>query len=276
MRIHRLIGIILLIESRGIIKAKELAHAFETSERTIYRDIDTLCEAGLPIRSIPGPAGGFSFMDGYKINTNSLYCNDIINIFLSGMGVRPQEYTESAIALKNALLKLEKSVPEKYKMDIKKAKERFYSDPTPWWRHVIINKNFDTIRKALWLSNKLLIKYIKGNSEESERVIRPYGLVRKDSEWYLVAYCEKRNEERTFKLTRIIDASFIDERFKIPEGFSLEDYWTKNVQIFKEEVMHKENKRNYIYPVKIKLGCKKEELLKGFETINEYIKVLYY
>jgi predicted DNA-binding transcriptional regulator YafY len=70
MRLHRLLGIIMLIDSRGIMKAGKLASILETSERTIYRDIDILCEAGIPITSIPGPNGGYSFMENYRINSN--------------------------------------------------------------------------------------------------------------------------------------------------------------------------------------------------------------
>ena len=65
MRLHRLLGIIMLLNSRGIMKAGDLAKILETSERTIYRDMDTLCETGIPILSVPGPSGGFSFMEGY-------------------------------------------------------------------------------------------------------------------------------------------------------------------------------------------------------------------
>ena len=69
MRLHRLLGIIMLLDSRGTMKAVALAKILETSERTIYRDIDILCEAGIPILSIFGPSGGYSFMEGYKINS---------------------------------------------------------------------------------------------------------------------------------------------------------------------------------------------------------------
>lgn len=270
MRIHRLIGIILLIQSRGIVKAKELARALETSERTIYRDIDVLCEAGLPIRSMHGPSGGFSFMEEYKINVNNLRCNDVINLLLCGMGVRPEEYTENAVALKNAIVKLENSVPDEYKPDIKKAKERFYFDSNPWWREVSVNKNLDVIRKAVWQLNKLNIRYVKYNGEKSERIIRPYGLIVKESEWYLVAYCEKRNEERIFKCDRIDEVETINEIFKIPADFCLETFWMENVKIFKEQAINRSRKKYRNYSVKIRVKNEKKDLLQGFEILDHF------
>lgn len=267
MRLHRLIGIILLIESRGVIKAKDLAQALETSERTIYRDIDILCESGIAIKSVPGPSGGFAFMEGYKLNMNRMHCDDVINLLLSGMGVRPEDYTENALSLKNAILKLENSVPKEYASDIKRAKERFYFDPSPWWKEVIPNENFDIIRAAVWQSKKLSITYKKPNGAESDRIIHPYGLIVKDSEWYVAAFCEKRNEVRAFKCSRIHNVSKLEEKFDGQNNFDIEAFWNGSVKRFKEETIKPQHR--IFYPVQIKLSHKKGELLKGFEVIDE-------
>jgi predicted DNA-binding transcriptional regulator YafY len=80
MRLQRLIAILLLIESRGHMKAKELAQALETSVRTIYRDIEALCEAGVPLVAMTGPNGGVSLMEGYQVAMNHLYSDDVINL----------------------------------------------------------------------------------------------------------------------------------------------------------------------------------------------------
>jgi len=270
MRLHRLIGIILLIESRGVIKAKDLAEALETSERTIYRDIDILCESGIAIKSVPGPTGGFAFMEGYKLSMNRMHCDDVINLLLSGMGIRPEEYTENALSLKNAILKLESSVPKEYAPDIKKAKERFYFDPTPWWKEVVQNDNFDSIRTAVWQSKKLDISYKKPNGQISNRIIRPYGLIVKDSEWYVVAYCENRNELRAFKCNRISSLSECGEKFETPKDFDLEAFWNGSVKRFKEEA--EKRSCNICYPVQVQLNHEKGDLLKGFQVIKKKIE----
>jgi len=239
MRLHRLIAILLLMESRGVIKARDLAQALETSERTVYRDIDTLCEAGVPITSSSGPAGGFCFMEGYTINMKELHCDDIVNLFLSGIGIRPGEQTEASINLKKTILKLENSLPSQYIPDIRTARKRFYFDPAMWWEEKPPIAHMDLLRRSVWKSKKLNIVYTRSSmdmSETSSRVVCPYGLVVKYMDWYLVAFCEKRNDIRVFKCERITETAILEETFSIPEEFSLESFWKKWTKNFKDIV----------------------------------------
>ncbi|HEX2955035.1 MAG TPA: YafY family protein [Bacillota bacterium] len=233
MRLHRLIAILLLMESRGSVKAKEMAAALETSERTIYRDIDILCEAGLPITATTGPSGGFSYMEGYSVSLKNFHYDDAITLFLSGIGIRPEGDSDAGLKLKAALSKLESNLPAEYQSDIRAARERFYFEPDDWWEE---KKPFvvqESIRQAVWRSTKLMIDYRKPNGESQTRIVRPYGLVVKNAEWYLVAYCEMSKGLRTFKCERILDARHLDEAFTIPKDFSLEEYWRENAKAFK-------------------------------------------
>lgn len=254
MRLHRLVGILLLLESRGTVKARELAEAFEISERTVYRDIDALGGAGVPVVSDAGPNGGFSLMDGYTIHQNSLHCDDVISLYLSGIGVRPTKYSEASITLKKSILKLENSLPPHYLPDLKIAKERFYFDPNIWWKEYQPLENLDLLRKAVWQSLKLHILYTKASKNMKETVIRkvrPFGLVVKNMDWYLVAYCETRKDLRAFRCERIIKAVTIpEETFSIPEDFSLETFWKDWVSEFEGVI---KNDRPPYYPVRLKL-----------------------
>lgn len=81
MRLHRLIAILLLVESRGKIKAKELAEALETSVRSIYRDIDVLAESGIPLVATTGPNGGIALMEGYTVNLRRLHGEEVVQLF---------------------------------------------------------------------------------------------------------------------------------------------------------------------------------------------------
>lgn len=256
MRLHRLIATILLLESRRKIKAKELADALETSIRTIYRDIDTLCEAGLPIATTTGPNGGIYLMEGYSVDMNHLHNEEVVNLFLSGIGIHPGVQSDSSIKLKNALLKLEDSLPSEYNADIRKARERFYFDETPWWGEYKQVTFLDLLRKALWQSQKLQIHYQKVSGENSNRIVHPYGLVVKRMEWYLIAYCENSDAIKTFKCERMTKVRILDEDFSIPKDFSLTEYWHGSIKKFKEERSQVEN-----YPVKIKLSHSKAYLL---------------
>lgn len=239
MRLHRLIAILLLLESRGQVKARELAEALETSERTIYRDIDILAEAGVPIAAVSGPEGGFSLLPGYSVHQKDLHADEVVNLFLSGMGVRPDEHSEASLTLKNAILKLEKSVPSRYLPDFQIARERFYFDPAMWFEEKKPLYHLDTLRKSLWMSRKVHLVHTKNEEDggvTTERTVRPYGLVVKNTEWYLVAFCETRQDIRVFKVDRVQEATILEEGFDFPSDFNLESYWHAWVQNFKQRV----------------------------------------
>lgn len=266
MRLHRLLGIIMLIDSRGIMKAGNLAKILETSERTIYRDIDILCEAGLPIVSIPGPNGGYSFMENYKINSSNLGRGDVFNLLLSSMGIRPEKNTETAQQFKNAIIKLENSVSKEHRDEIIKAKERFFIDSDPWWGKKEENRYIDIIKKSVLDLKKIRISYKKHTSEASQRTIRPYGVVVKNSQWYLAAFCEDKKDIRVFKCSRIEEIEVLDEDFKMPKNFLLEEFWEKSKQQFKEKASVRVNLPTY--PARLRFYGKNMKLLEGFEICS--------
>lgn len=266
MRLHRLLGIIMLLDSREIITAGNLAKLLETSERTVYRDIDILCEAGIPIQSISGPKGGFSFMENYKVNSNVLESGDVFNLLFSSMGLNPEKNTETAQQLKNALIKLENSLSEEHREEIIKAKERFFVDSEPWWGKRIENKNVDIIKKSVLGLKKLKLDYKKYDGEVSERIIRPYGVVVKNSQWYVTAFCEVKKEIRVFKCSRIINIEILKESFGMPKNFCLEEFWNNSKQSFMKQASL-EIEHN-TYPVKIKLYEEKKKLLEGFNILS--------
>jgi len=253
-------------------KAVNLAKILETSERTIYRDIDILCEAGLPIMSIPGPNGGYSFMEDYKINSPSkgLKSGDVFNLLLSSMGISPEKNTETAQQLKNAVIKLENSLSEEHREEIIKAKERFFIDSDPWWGKRIQNQNIDIIKKSILDLKKLKVRYKKHSGEDSERIIRPYGAVIKNSQWYVAAFCEEKNEIRIFKCDRIENIEVLDENFSMPENFHLEEFWAKSKQQFVRQASPKLTPNTY--PVKIKFHEEKKKLLEGFH-VHSSVKI---
>lgn len=240
MRLHRLIAILLLLESRGQLKARELAAALETSERTVHRDIATLCEAGIPIEAIAGPTGGFHLMEGYTHHLPQLPHDAAVSLFLRGIGLHPREEQEAYGDVRRALGQLESRLPEAYRRDVRIAQKRFYFDPTPWWEGVPISIYLDTLRQAVWHERKVAISYENMHQDVSERIVQPYGLVVKVMQWYLVAYCEQRDAVRTFKVSRIRHAQLLDHSFTVPENFTLEAYWTSRANAFTTEVTERE------------------------------------
>lgn len=240
MRLHRLIAILLLLESRGQLKARELAGALEVSERTIHRDIATLCEAGVPIEAVAGPTGGFRLMEGYTNHLPQVHQNEAIGLFLRGIGMDPREQREAHVDLQRALGHLEARLPDRYRQDVRTAQKRFYFDPTPWWEGAPISDHLDVLRQGVWHSRKVSIEYENAAHDRTVRVVRPYGLVVKATQWYLVAYCETREAIRTFNVSRILDARLLEETFPWPDDFSLEACWKARTRDFTSEVAYRE------------------------------------
>ncbi|WP_150271593.1 helix-turn-helix transcriptional regulator [Paenibacillus tepidiphilus] len=281
MRLHRLIAILLLVESRGRITAQALAEALETSVRSIYRDIDVLGEAGIPLTAVSGPGGGISLMPGYTVNLRQLHGEEVLQLYLTGMGIRTREPGESGLKLKNALMKLEKTLPPAYQADLHKVQSRFLFDEAPWWEELPELPCLETLRGALLRSAKLAIRYRKVNNEVSERTVQPYGLIVKRGEWYLAAYCEAARELRTFKCERINAVAELDEGFEIPDGFSLEEYWRGQEHVFKaarREAEHylvvirlsREDGKQMLAQTSMEVTEVKEEGLRMLFSVNMY------
>lgn len=264
MRLYRLIAILLLIESRGQVKARDLARALETSERTIYRDIETLCQAGMPIAATAGPKGGIRFMEGYSTKLYHLRDEDAVNLYLSGTGLF-NDAAQGTSELKNTLARLERYLPQEYQADIRAARERFFFDEEPWWGDRPLTPCLAELRRAVWSSQKLRVVYTKPSGQVSVRIVRPYGLVLKSMQWYLVAYCEKSYGVRTFKGDRIMKAEPLAETFMLPDGFQLELYWKNGLSAFKAERRAAEQ-----YPVKIRLAKRDRWILDELEIYDIY------
>lgn len=115
--------------------------------------------------------------------------------------------SEASVNLKKSIIKLENNLPAHYLPDLKIAKERFYFDPNIWWKEYQPLKNLDLLRKAVWHSLKLNILYTKASKnlkETDTRKVRPFELVVKNMDWYLVAYCETREDLSVIGCDRII------------------------------------------------------------------------
>ncbi|MBM7603048.1 putative DNA-binding transcriptional regulator YafY [Metabacillus crassostreae] len=262
MKIHRLISILLLVESRGSIKANELAEKLEVSERTIYRDIDTLCEAGIPLTTTTGPKGGVQLMDGYSTGISNLNDEDYINLYLSGIGVQPVKESNMSIKLSNTLMKLQNNMPTKLSNNLETLKNRFHFDESPWWGKENKLLNIDMLLLSVFKSRVIAITYRKFNGESSKRLVHPYGIVVKQLDWYLIGYCVQGKKVKTFKCERIVKADITVEEFEILNDFSLQDYWTISQQSFVQTCVETE-----YYPVQLKIPKIHTELLSEFEII---------
>jgi predicted DNA-binding transcriptional regulator YafY len=229
------------IDQDGKVKAHDIAEALEVSCRTIYRDIDVLCEAGYPIITTTGQNGGITFVDGYKLNLDQ---TDVtLKTLITHLYAMPEQ--------EKFIHALESGMNLKFmNMDSlsNESKQKILIDKKSWWEESSTEIDLQPIMKALFLQQKIRIQYTQSDGTISDRIIDPFGLVLKYTSWYLVAFCYSRNEIRTFKCDRIKCITLLKESFVIPDDFVLKSYWTLSIQAFKES----RNEREY-YPVEIKV-----------------------
>lgn len=222
MRADRLISIVMLLQTHARMTACELAEELEVSERTIYRDIDALSIAGVPIYSEAGPGGGYALVDDYRTTLTGLTEGEVRALFTLNI---PAPLTDLGMdkELRAALLKLSASLPNTRRGEEEKAHQRFHLDSTWWQQGGESVPHLKDIQQAVWQNLKLHVVYQPLYTTEIERLIAPYGLVAKAGVWYLVyARNERIYVQRVSDLT---DVRISPESFGRPDEFDLAAFW---------------------------------------------------
>ena len=210
MKLDRLISIILILLEQERVGAQELAERFEVSARTIYRDIDSINLAGIPVRSTSGVGGGFEIMPQYKIDKKVFSTADLSTILmglssLSGM-IRGEE-------LVNALAKVKSFIPAEQAEDIALKTNQILIDLSPWSGNRTVQPYLERIQAAMQESRLLCFTYLDQHGEKTARTAEPYQLVLKNSQWYWYGFCHTRDDLRLFKLNRTSNLQLLDEPF---------------------------------------------------------------
>jgi DNA binding protein with HTH domain/WYL domain-containing protein len=189
MRADRLISLMLLLNARGRMTAQTLADQLEVSERTIYRDVDALGAAGIPIYVQPGVNGGIFLDENYRISLTGLSRAEAQALFISSKGT-PLPDLGLDNAVEATLLKLFAALPSAHQVEVERLRNRFYIDPANWFQIVEPSALLPTLQQAVWEDRALSIQYQVVEGEWFEGVVNAYALVAKANIWYLVA--EKR------------------------------------------------------------------------------------
>ena len=200
MKIDRLVGIIMILLDKKRIGAQELAAMFEVSNRTIYRDIDAINRAGIPVCSTSGVGGGFEIMQEYKIDRKVFSTADLSAIL---MGLSSLSDMIRGDELVNALAKVKSFIPADRAKDITLRANQIYIDLRPWMGNRNLQPYLEMIKTALLESKLLSFAYADRFGNKTARTIEPYQLVLKSSHWYVQGYCQTRNDFRLFKLSRM-------------------------------------------------------------------------
>ena len=225
MRADRLLSLLMLLQARGRMTAQALAMELEVSERTIYRDIDALSAAGVPVYGEAGPQGGYALLDSYRTNLTGLTEDEVRALFMLSI---PAPLAELGVSqeLKAALLKLSASLPAARRSDEGRVRQRIHLDWVSWHQPEGPVPHLQTIHRAVWQDRRLHITYsleIPSSVKQFERLVDPYGLVAKAGIWHLV--CAGDGRMRALRVSQILDAHIAGERFQRPTGFDLATFW---------------------------------------------------
>lgn len=215
MKVDRLVSIIMTLLDKKRMGAQELADMFEVSPRTIYRDIDAINLAGIPIRSISGVGGGFEIMPEYKIDKKVFSTADLSAIL---MGLSSLSNMVRGDELVNAFAKVKSFIPAEKAKDIEIKTNQICIDLSPWIGNQNIQPYLEAIKAALQNCRLLSFEYIVHHGNKTVRTVEPYQLVLKSSHWYFHGYCYYRNDYRLFRLSRMSDLQIQQETF-VPRNY---------------------------------------------------------
>lgn len=230
MKADRLISLLLLLQSRRQCTARVLAERLEVSERTIYRDVDALGAAGVPVYAERGAAGGIVLADGYRRALTHFNEDEIRALFFSGSSPLADLGLERGFS--RALEKLRGGLADVAQRAAEKSRSRIHLDRRRWNQPEPSRELLTTLRRAVWEDRRVRIRYEDRNRTQSTRTVDPLGLVSKAGVWYLVARCD--GKLRSFRVERVRCADELPERFERPDSFDLERYWSESSARFAE------------------------------------------
>lgn len=218
LKIDRLLSIVMLLLERRKISAPELAEMFEVKVRTIYRDIEAINQAGIPIITYRGAKGGFGIMEQYKIDKKLFTINDITALLI---GLGSIHSTMPSEELLNAMAKVKGLIPPEQIKGVELKSNQIVVDHTPWYGNDLIKSHVNLIKIAIDNNRFISFRYVDRLGNMSYRKIEPYRLVFKNSNWHIQGYCIMRNDFRIFSLANISSFEILDDTF-VPREIDFE------------------------------------------------------
>lgn len=228
MRASRLLSILILLQARGRMTAEALAAEFEVSVRTLYRDIDDLSAAGVPVYAERGPGGGFRLLDGYRTTLTGLTDAEAAALFVIGLPDAARALGLGAAA-GQAGGKLLAALPPALGDSASRLRERVHVDPVDWYRAASPAPALPLLARAVLDARAVTMRYESWQATRDWEV-EPLGLVLKAGGWYLVARGHGRI--RMFRVAMIADAALAPRSFDRPAGFDLAAWWAAELAGF--------------------------------------------
>lgn len=223
MQIDRLLEIVLILLNREHITAKELAERFHVSTRTIYRDIDTLSLAGIPIYSLKGNGGGIGLLKNYTIDKSLLSEKEQKDIIFALQSINALKFPDDDGVL-NKISALFKNVSNTNWIEV---------DFSYWGSHPKEKTKFTYLKEAILTKTVISFEYVSSYGEKTNRNIEPLRLVFKGHSWYVQGYCKSKQDFRTFRISRMKNIQLCNETFtrEIPNNLQIESHNSKQNQM---------------------------------------------
>lgn len=215
-----------LLQTQDKVTAEQMAEKLGVSVRTIYRDIESLCLAGIPVVAESGQFGGFSLPPGYKAAINGLMGTDIYPLVLRQLGTA---FTDLRLkSVDDAIMKILGNVPEWHKNRLLRLRERFMVDQVGWFSDEMPTDLFSSIESAVMNNQPLQGAYEDAGGKTRECMLEPYGMVYKAGVWYLVAY--HNNRFKSYRISRFLDVHVMEASFERQPDFMLHEFWENSVR----------------------------------------------
>jgi predicted DNA-binding transcriptional regulator YafY len=223
MRADRLLAILMLLQARGRMTAAKLADELEVSCRTIYRDIDSLSVAGVPVYAERGRTGGFALLDSYRTTLTGLTEDELQALFMLSI---PAPLVELGFGdeVEAAIRKISAAVPAARRVAELRVRDRIYIDPEPWLDTGDHVPHLAALQAAVWEDRRTRVTRELRFGAELSRLLDPMALVAKGGAWFLVAHDHGRLVVHPVSEIRSVDVT--EARFDRPGGFDLPSFWS--------------------------------------------------
>jgi len=215
MKTERLFAILMVLLSEGRVSASELAKRFEVSARTIYRDLDSLAQAGIPITAETGRNGGIQIMENYKLDNRFFSSSELASLLIA---LKSLTTANTPMSIQHTAEKLKSLIPASHSDNIERKLQQIVVDYAPWISsgHPLTSSHM-VVNTALEQQRLITISYENRLGHNSERIVEPHRLIFKENSWYLFAFCREKEDFRFLKLSRIQSISLLDKTFEFRE-----------------------------------------------------------
>lgn len=222
VRADRLMATLLFLQQREQVTATEVARELEVSERTARRDLDALAMAGVPVYSLQGRGGGWRLVGGARTDLSGLTASEARALFLVAGPA-----SAATPAVKAALRKLVRALPEPFRVQAEAAASSLVTDPRRWGAADRVEHRpprfLDDLQDAVIRGVQVRLGYVDRAGVETERTVHPLGIVAKGPSWYLVSHTDAGR--RTFRIDRVSSVDPTDDPVHRPEDFDLAESW---------------------------------------------------